>query len=454
MQAGEFREKMNELFYFWGCQIPARLPFIERSIRLLMERLDYQVGDMPGFTCCPEGALVQSLGEEVWELTAVRNLANAERHCRGAVLITPCNGCSATLKSVAARMDKDPRRLAEINQTLGEVGLRYDGTVRILHLVEFLHDVVGKDKVKDKIEFPLVGMRIAAHPGCHFSSPREAAAFDEPLDPVTLDNLISLAGAEAIDYPVKRLCCGQDLANTGHMEDSLQTLRYKVLSAQETEADALCVSCPACFIQFDHRQSMLAKQGEPLSTPVLFISELLGLAMGITPDELRLGDHRVPVDEFLKRRNEKMTTYLAAAALVDIALVRDCVECGACANDCPVALVCPEFDPHAILRQLLEGNIEQVLKEGRFWYCMQCHTCCELCPQRFGMQTVFRALRALAVERGEVPPGIQTGLEFFEKKAVLGEPAERQRIKLGLQPLPETGADELAKILGKKKSST
>jgi heterodisulfide reductase subunit B/heterodisulfide reductase subunit C len=442
---------MSELFYFWGCQIPARIPFIERSIRLLMVRLGYEVGDIPGFTCCPEEALVQSLGEDVWELTALRNLANAERHQRGAVLITPCNGCSSTFKSVAARMEKNPQRLAEMNRSLEEVGLHYEGTVRVVHLVEFLHDIVGKDRLKDKIEFPLAGMRIATHPGCRFSSPSEAVSFDQPLDPVTLDVLVSAAGAELIDYSVRRLCCGQDLANTGHMEDSLQLLRHKVLAAQNEEADALCVSCPACFIQFDHRQSMLAKQGEHLSTPVFFVSELLGLSLGITPEDLSLSDHRVGTDGFLKKWHENLNSYLAAAEIVDLALVRDCVECGACVNDCPSALVTPGFEPHAILRQLLEGKIEQALREAKFWYCMQCRTCYELCPQRFGMDTVFRALRALAVRRGEVPAGIKTGLEYFEKKALLGEPAERQRRKLGLDALPQAGAAELAKILEKIK---
>ena len=138
---------MKKLFYFWGCQIPARLPFLEKSIRLMMRQMGQSVEDLPGFTCCPERTLLKSLGSDVWELTAVRNLANAERADPEAILITPCNGCSSTLKTVAIELKNDPARHEAFNNRLSGVKLTYRGSARIVHHVEFLHDHVTTAKL-------------------------------------------------------------------------------------------------------------------------------------------------------------------------------------------------------------------------------------------------------------------------------------------------------------------
>ena len=139
--------------------------------------------------------------------------------------------------------------------------------------------------------------------------------------------------------------------------------------------------------------------------------------------------------------------------MLDLELTLTCLRCQACVNDCPTCLINDKFDPPAIMTKLLQGKLDEVLEEGAFWLCMQCHTCTEMCPQRFGMEVVFSALREIAVSRGVMPKGTKMGLEAFEKSGLLGDPAaEKQRKKLGLDPLPKGGYEELMKLLKRDKS--
>ena len=252
---------MSRYIYFWGCQIPAHLPFVEKSIRLVMERVGKSVDDVGGFTCCPETALVRSMGEELWTLTAARNLANAERCDKEPVLITPCNGCSSTLKTVWSELDADPQKKTEINQRLAEVGMHYQGNVRVKHIAEFFHQDVGLTKIKEHVAKPLVGMRVAIHTGCHFSRPNTPAMFDTAFFPRALDELLEALSAEVVPYRTRELCCGQELARVDAVDDSLQMMRTKLLDVRNEGIDAIVVCCPACFTQFDHRQYLIQRQG-------------------------------------------------------------------------------------------------------------------------------------------------------------------------------------------------
>ena len=126
---------------FWGCTIPARFPFIEKATRLALTGLGVDAVDVAGFTCCPETALVRSADEDAYYLTAARNLAVAERE--GLPLITPCNGCYSTFKSVLSTLKVDWRRRQAINRRLSKSGLFFRGDIDVWHLVEWLGDDFG-----------------------------------------------------------------------------------------------------------------------------------------------------------------------------------------------------------------------------------------------------------------------------------------------------------------------
>ncbi|MDH7577759.1 MAG: heterodisulfide reductase-related iron-sulfur binding cluster [Bacillota bacterium] len=430
---------------FWGCQIPARLPFFEKSTRVVLERLGIELVDLPGFTCCPEKTLIKNYREEVWVLTAARNLALAEQ--AGLPLLTPCNGCYSTLKTVLAKI-KDSVALRElVTKRLEAIGLEFKGSGIVKHLIEMLHDDIGPAKIKMTVRRPMEGLRIAVHYGCHMLRPGSKLRFDDPLHPEKYDLLVRALGAESVVYDTKMLCCGSGLGFVGAQEEATTLLRKKLFDLQG-KSDALTVVCPACFIQYDQRQYILQRQGEGFHIPVLTYPELLGLALEIPGAELGLQEHRISLAPFFAAWDSQRETLAAIKPLLDLAAVKRCYECGACVDDCPAAQASRAFHPRELIGSLLVGNLAELLREKTIWQCLECHTCYELCPQKFGMEHVFTTLKHLALAQGLAPPSLEGGVKGFLQAGKLGAVDEKGRRKLGLNALPPGGEAELQRLLG------
>ncbi|MDN5348487.1 MAG: heterodisulfide reductase subunit [Clostridia bacterium] len=432
--------------FFWGCQIPARLPFIEKSTRMVLNHLGVAYVDLPGFTCCPEKSLIKNFKEFEWLLVASRNLALAEKE--GLDVITACNGCYSTLKEAAAELNNSSELKKKVNERLSALGLTYQGRVQVLHLVEFLHDKVGLSKIRASLRKPLNGLKIAVHNGCHLLRPSSAIRFDDPLKPGKYDALVEALGASSLAYETKMLCCGNGLGNVGEAEESLALTRKKLLEVQAAGADALTVVCPACFMQYDQKQYLAQRQGEHLHVPVFTYPELLGLAMGLDPQELGLDGHRVDTAGFFRVWENYLGAYELVRRHLDLQAVRKCYECGACVVDCPVAESSNTFNPNRLIGEVLAGKIEELISSPEIWKCLECHTCYELCPQKFGMEKVFSTLKHLAMERNILPPPLKGGVDMFMKTGRLGNPDERARKKYGLGPAATTGREDLRKLLG------
>ncbi len=429
---------------FWGCQIPARLPFLEQSTRLVLQRAGIELVDLPGFTCCPERSVVGSYSEEAWILAAARNLAVAEQS--GLPLLTPCNGCYSTLKTVLGDILESVTLKEGVTSRLRAVGLDFRGTVVVRHLIEVLHDDVTPAWISSLVTRPLRGLRIAVHYGCHMMRPSGRLHFDDPLRPEKYDLLVRALGAETVDYETKMLCCGSALGRAGSQEEATMMLRKK-LQDLRGKADALTAVCPACFIQFDQLQYILQRQGERLNLPVFTYPELLGLAMGIPGELLGLQGHRVSPDPFFKAWSERAGALEAISGLIDLDDVKRCYNCGACVDDCPAAQVSSSFQPRDLIGSLLQGNLDELLQDRAIWQCLECHTCSELCPQKFGMEKVFAVLKHLAVERGNAPPPLEGGIKGFLQTGRLGAVDEKGRKKLGLDALPPGGEADIKQLL-------
>ncbi|MDN5293668.1 MAG: heterodisulfide reductase subunit [Eubacteriales bacterium] len=430
---------------FWGCQIPARLPFMEKSTRLVLDALGIDYVDLEGFTCCPEKSLVKNYSEMRWLLTAARNLAVAER--AGRDLLVVCNGCYGTLRAAANRLTTEKELRDLVNEKLATIGLTYTGRQRVRHLIEVFHDEVGPAAIKSRVTKPLTGMRIAVHYGCHMLRPSSAIHFDDPLKPSKFDALVTALGAESIDYHTKMMCCGGALSHVGDEADAMALTRKKLLELMKRQADAMVLVCPACFMQYDQKQYLAQRKGEKIHLPVFTFPELLGLALGIDPAELGLDYHRVDTTDFFRTWEKHLADYELVKRHIDLNAVRRCYECGACVSDCPVAEIKERFDPNRLIGMLLDGRVNELLNSKEIWYCVECHTCYEMCPQKFGMEKVFATLKHLAMERGLMPPSIKGGVDMFLRTGRLGAPDDRTRKKLGLGQLPPDGGEELKRLL-------
>lgn len=416
---------------------------MEKSTRLVLSKLGCTLHDLEGATCCPTKSIVKPSGELAWYVTAARNLALAER--AGHDLLVPCNGCYSTLKTVEVEMRVNPHLRAEVNSVLASVGLEYGGTIEVKHLVEVLHDEIGIAKIKQQVVKPFDGMKIAAHAGCHMLRPSSSIFFDDPNKPKKFDALIEALGAKSIEYETKMLCCGGNLNTADEPDEATALSRMKLLEVTK-KADAISLTCPSCFMQYDSRQYLMQKSGEKLNVPIIYYPEMLGLAMGFTPQELGMDMHRIDAAEFLSKWDSRYNYLMKLRELFDLNAVRRCYECGACVNDCPVVKITPEFNPNEIIGRLLSGELDAVIESHGIWRCVDCYTCYELCPQKMGMNKIFDKLKHLALEKGKSPKGFAASIEMFRKDGRLGEPTSVRK-KLKLPEPPKSGAEELRKLL-------
>ena len=279
---------MTEFTMFEGCTIGNRIPFIEAASKRVFEKVGIETSQVP-FSCCPDPTGMKSFDNDAWLTLGARNLTLAETE--GKDIISLCNGCTNTLKGVQYQLKHNSMKMNKVNEELAKIGKEYKGMSEIRHFVDVLSD--NLDKVKGAISKPLTGLKVAVHPGCHYMRPAEWMESDDPMNPTTLKKLVEASGASIIDYGEETLCCGNAVTNA-YEEHGFANLKIKMDAIKKAGVDVIVVNCPACFQQFDTRQREISKAFETeYSIPVLYITELYALAMGVSPEEIGLKFHRV-----------------------------------------------------------------------------------------------------------------------------------------------------------------
>jgi len=283
---------------YWGCVIPTIQYAYEMSVREVMPHLGVELADLENASCC--GTPVQSVNMYAAVYLAARNIAIAEKMGFNELLAV-CNGCHLSLFEAAHLLTHDPKLMEEMNGLLKEEGLHYSGEMKIWHTIDFLHDKVGEAAIKKTVTHPLSGLKLAVHYGCHILRPSSVGTVDDPESPKKLDELIEWLGAESIQYSEKLDCCGAMLM-LSHPDAAFTFTGLKLKAVQDLGADALVDSCPSCQNMFDVRQkSAAATTGAKLNLPIIYYTQLLGLAMEIPQEKLGLNLNRSPIDEFLQK---------------------------------------------------------------------------------------------------------------------------------------------------------
>ncbi len=280
---------------FLGCVIPARLPFLEASSRKIFEKLGIKLNDVDGFSCCPDPTGIELIDHKTWLALGARNLSLSNNN---GGIISFCSGCVETLKGVNYAINKDSHTKDEVNTILKSIGKKYDGTTEVKHFAEVLYE--NLDKVRENIVNPLTGFKVAVHYGCHYLRPSEVINWDDPFNPVTIDEIVRALGADSIYYEMKMECCGNPL-DKSDKDISLKMIDNKFKSIQESGANCITLVCPACYQQFDFNQRELSKGKEVgYKFPVFYLSELVALAFGFKPEELGFNFHRVKATKLLE----------------------------------------------------------------------------------------------------------------------------------------------------------
>jgi heterodisulfide reductase subunit B len=287
----------NKYLMFLGCAIPYRVAAFEISARKVLGKLGVELCEMPEFNCC--GLPLDPVSHEMMLILAARDLALAEKE--GLDIITLCPGCAGTLKKVNKMLKEDEGLRSKINRHLKEDGLEFKGTVDAKHLLQVLIEDVGLEKIKQAVTKPLRMLKVAEHNGCHILRPKEYIGFDDPEDPKTLKTLIEATGATCLDYLDETECCGAPSVGVSD-KVALQLARDKLNHIKVVGAEAMITICPFCHIMYDTNELRIEKMfNETYGIPIMHYPQLLGLAMGITPEELALNELRVDVSKVLKK---------------------------------------------------------------------------------------------------------------------------------------------------------
>ena len=269
---------MRYAFYL-GCATPVKALKYEISTRNLAKILGIELVDIPEFSCC--GFPVKSMDSFAALLMAARNLAIAEE--KGMDIIGVCTGCMAIL-SEAKEYLEDEKLRDKVNEKLKAIGAKeYTGRVKVKHFARFLYEDYRLDRIRDKIVTPLASLEFGIHYGCHYMKPTHAHGhFDDPSNPFTIDGLINITGAKTINYPNKNLCCGLTIMGTAE-DISFRLAAEKLEYLSSRGVDAMVVACPSCCIAYENNQKLVGKRvGKEFNLPVLYFTQVIGLAMGLS----------------------------------------------------------------------------------------------------------------------------------------------------------------------------
>ncbi|RLI14739.1 MAG: CoB--CoM heterodisulfide reductase subunit B [Candidatus Hecatellales archaeon] len=279
--------------FFLGCIAPLRYPGLEAATRLLFKELGIELLDLKGASCCPAPGVFGSFDLWNWLLVAARNLSIAEEQNVDAMVI--CNGCYATLQEAYHLLGK-PERLEAVNKVLSQIGRNYQRRTGVKHVVEVLMQKEVWDKILSLKKRPLGGLKIAVHYGCHYLKPSKVRGHESPETPYHIDNMVKDLGAEPVEYVDKLMCCGAGGGvRSGNSDEARQFTLTKIENARKAGADLIVHPCAFCHFQLDTGQQELLDQGllkEPL--PVILITQLIGLALGMKPEALGLNLNKIP----------------------------------------------------------------------------------------------------------------------------------------------------------------
>ncbi|MGQ4911253.1 MAG: CoB--CoM heterodisulfide reductase subunit B [Candidatus Thorarchaeota archaeon] len=287
--------------FFLGCVMPNRFPNVEASIRRVLPELGIELEDLEGASCCPAPGVVRSFDEPTWLALAARNLALAEM--AGHDLLTGCNGCYGTFKETLAEIREHPQRMKEVQAVFKGLGIKFKGNVDAKHITEVINDI-GPEKIAEGVTRSLEGLKVAVHYGCHLLKPSSNRPWEKTHRPVFLDRIVEATGATSVKYKDKFMCCGAGGGVRGsQVAVSVDIAKEKLDNAIDAEADCILNVCSFCHLQFEASQIQLNKEAgeEKYKLPVIYITQLLGLAMGIDPVELGLHKHMIDTQPLLDK---------------------------------------------------------------------------------------------------------------------------------------------------------
>jgi heterodisulfide reductase subunit B len=291
-----------KMLFFPGCSMQgAARPYLQ-SLAALQQHLQMELEEIDDWNCCGATEYVAVHRLPAFALVA-RNLAIAQKQMNGSrTVMAACSACYLNLAKTDKYMAQSAKMNTTINGALEAGGLHYDpGVLSIRHLVDVLYNDVGLEKIRANVVHPLKGLRVAPYYGCMLVRPDPHDRWPNRQEPTAMEEILEALGAEAAEYPMKTHCC------SGHMtlispDSAYELIRHIIHSAVVCRADLLAAVCPMCQLNLDAYQVEMNKHfGSEYHMPVLYLTQLIGLAFGLAPEALGIGREFISAAEALAK---------------------------------------------------------------------------------------------------------------------------------------------------------
>lgn len=293
---------MDKYLLYPGCSMESSAKAYYDSLIKIAPVIGLELEEIEDWNCC--GA-TEYLGISLMPAYSLisRNLALAAKQANGnRTVVAPCSACYLNLAKADYYMREQPKLGVMVNEALAAGGLSYKpGSLDIRHLLDVIIYDIGLDTVKSKVTRPLTGLRVAPYLGCMVPRPDYEHRWSDHEHPVELDLLLKALGAEVIDFPLKTHCCGGHMTQIGP-DTAFELIRRLVSSADHYAADLMATLCPMCQMNVDAYQGEMNHHfGTSYHMPIIFFTQLMGLAFGMDAKELGFGMELVSAKKALAK---------------------------------------------------------------------------------------------------------------------------------------------------------
>ena len=289
---------MAKVAYYPGCALEGSGGPYDKSTRVLVKQLGLQMENLQDYNCC--GAMeVKNVHPMLQTYMSARNLAMASKLQGCDTVMAPCNGCYHNLKKAEYELATSETSLSTVQDLARKSDDPvYEGDVRTVHLLEWLMEEVGPEGIKGQIKKNLNGLKVANYYGCMYTRPRQifpekdqGAGSESSYKPHFMDDLLQAAGAENVDFPLKTACCGG--AHTlSDADTSTQLVLNLLQAAEDAGAEVIATECPTCHSGLEmHQVRAETEFGIKTNVKIIYFTQLLGMAMGLSPRKVGVTDN-------------------------------------------------------------------------------------------------------------------------------------------------------------------
>jgi heterodisulfide reductase subunit B len=303
-------DKYKRVAYYPGCALEGTGHAYNRSTKVVGKALGLDLVEVKNWNCC--GAMeVKNIDPKIQTYLSSRVMSIAANEMGFDTVMAPCNGCYHNLKKAEYDLKNDAKSVEVVDRLSKKAGHEtyQAGQVETIHALDWIKDSIGEEGLRERVKNSLKGLKIANYYGCMYTRPRhifpekdQGPGSESTSKPHFMDDLLAAAGAENVDFPLKTACCGG--AHTLSDSDTSTKLVLNILNAAEASgAEVIATECPTCHSGLEMHQIRAEKRlGRKTSVKIVYFTQLIGLALGLSPRQVGLHENVSDSIGFMKSK--------------------------------------------------------------------------------------------------------------------------------------------------------